>query len=122
MRIPDKNISNILKRRFVLHISFWLAFYSFALLNEWENDKFLVTLEHAFHLFVPFSGFIAASYINLYILIPKYFLPRQYRNYIIFFILTAIITTILFQGIQYFIHIFFIKAAYNEDIIYLFFH
>lgn len=118
----DKMIRNFFQHRLVLHIGFWLAFYFFSIIVEWENEKFAITLEHALHLLVPFAGFISASYINLYYLIPRFMLHKRYLLYAILCTLTIIIVTVIFLCVQYVIHHILLKEEYLENTVYLFFH
>ncbi len=122
MAAIDKMFRNFFQHRLVLHIGFWLAFYFFSIIVEWENEKFAITLENTFHLLVPFVGFITASYINLYYLVPRFLLLKRFPLYAILCVLTIGLVTIIFLYVQFFIHDVLLTEEYSEDTWYMFFH
>ena len=67
--------------RIVLHIFFWIcvfAFYTFfySRLGENVDDTFV-------HMVYTFPLYIGATYITIYIIIPKFLLKKKYKDFII---------------------------------------
>lgn len=118
----EKNFTGFFKHRVVLHVGFWLAFFISSLMSEWHDGNFPLSLDSAFHMIVPFMGFVCISYINIYLLIPRYFITRKYPTYIFLNLLNIALCTFFFQVVQYLVHLIFIGGPYNENVIFLFYH
>ncbi len=99
MSIENK-IEQLFRHRILLHAGFWSVTLIFAVLGEVNGEKAVLNWQEILHLSVHFIGFIAATYLNLYLLIPRFLVYRKYVPYFTLVLLLATTTTILTQLLQ----------------------
>lgn len=120
--ILENKIGQFFNQRLLLHIGFWIAAIIFALLGEVGVDISTINWLEILHLSVHFIGFIAAAYINLYLLIPRLLVHRNNIVYFLFVLFLAVFSTFLTQQLQILLNKYVLKIVINEDIVFLFFH
>jgi len=70
-------------QRISRHLLFWVAYITFQAINDgWENkDVLSFNLPPQFLTDVPVA--ILVTYVNLYVLLPKYYAQRKYLGYVV---------------------------------------
>lgn len=118
----EKNFTQLYKHRLALHVGFWITCLFLGFFGEIGNEKHPFDMGQALHMLIHFTGIIAASYFNMYFLIPRYLTTHKYQTYFVFVILTVVISTVLFQVIKYAIHEYILTEENSEEIFFMFFH
>lgn len=68
-------------KRFLPHLVFWVLYLAWQLLQYgWDNRDY-IHLEYPPDIWVDFAMSILLVYVNLYILVPKFFYPKKYLLY-----------------------------------------
>lgn len=121
MSIENK-IEQLLRHRILLHAGFWTTTLIFAILGEVNGEKEVLNWKDVLHFSVHFIGFIAATYINLYLLIPRFLVFRKYLQYFTLVFLLAATSTLITQLLQQFTSAYILHYEFEEDLVFLFFH
>lgn len=121
MSIENK-IEQLFRHRILLHTGFWTTTLIFAILGEVNGEKAVLNWKDILHFSVHFIGFIVATYINLYLLIPRFLVFRKYLQYFTLVFLLAATSTILTQLLQQFTSAYLLQYEFEEDLVFLFFH
>lgn len=118
----ETKIEQLFRHRILLHAGFWSVTLIFAVLGEVNGEKAVFNWKEILHLFVHFIGFIVATYLNLYLLIPRFLVYRKYVPYFILVFLLATSTTFLTQLLQQLTSKYVLHFRIEEDLVFLFFH
>lgn len=91
-------------QRLLTHLLFWVSYVVlFAFLISVNTDlNFVVVLLRTFY-YLPLD--ILATYLTIYVLIPRFLIKRKYPYFVLFFILIAFFNVLAYQVITYFIYI-----------------
>ena len=69
-------------RRLLSHLAFWTLYLGWLLLQyAWDGTDY-IRLEYSPDIWVDFLMSIVLVYVNLYILLPKFYYPKKYGRYI----------------------------------------
>ncbi len=118
----ENKIEQLFRHRILLHAGFWTTTLIFAILGEVNGEKAALNWKDILHFSVHFIGFIAATYINLYLLIPRFLVYRKYLQYFTLVFLLAATSTLLTQLLQQFTSAYLLHYEFEEDLVFLFFH
>ncbi len=91
-------------QRLLTHLLFWISYVGlFAFLISFNTDlNFVVVLLRTFY-YLPLDIF--ATYITIYILIPRFLIKRKYPAFVISFIFLAFFNVLAYQVITYYVYI-----------------
>lgn len=91
-------------QRFLTHLLFWISYVVlFAFLISVNTDlNFVIVLLRTFY-YLPLD--ILATYLTIYVLIPRFLIKRKYLYFVLFFILIAFFNVLAYQVITYYIYI-----------------
>jgi hypothetical protein len=68
-------------KRILIHFSFWVLYTAWQLLQySWDNSD-AIHLEYSPDVWIDLIMSIILVYVNLYILLPKFFYPKKYLQY-----------------------------------------
>jgi len=104
--------------RILAHILFWFVYLSFFTFLNWINTSppYYLTWFRSL-IFLPID--ILATYITIYLLLPRLFLRKRYLLFALFFSLLGVVVIFLNQIVSYYIYI---PHVLGKTPIYSFFH